>query len=348
MAIQKSVLCDAEIVKLLQNSYGISVDRVQQLALGTANCRKIFAGDKAFFFKEYQETFSEQDLRRETALNEFLLSKSFPTAGFVEDKNGNKYNCINNRYIVVQNYIDGESYVKHDLPDNMLFLAAEMLGQLHEILNEYELQEETDTAWVDGFNLSKTAAEYDFLINRAEEIEDKEIRDRIKEDIIFKRELLYVIEPYRNFFDKLTYKFSHGDYCAMQYLCSGDKIKAVIDFATAKKIPAVWEIMRSYMQSAKDTGNPFEFDVSKFCRYVRCYMQFSRLSEWDLKYMPYIYLYQLGRSRYGYREYMMNVENKDALLKFAFWRTDICRMLLDKKDVISQFLLDDIGRKDRQ
>ena len=125
----------------------------------------------------------------------------------------------------------------------------------------------------------------------------------------------------------------------MQYLCLGDKIKTIIDFASAKKIPAVWEIMRSYMQSAIDTKNPAEIDIEKFCEYVRRYMTTSTLSEYDLRYMPYVYLYQLGRSPYGYREYMLNVENKDKLLEFAVWRTDVCKMLVDKAGEISKMLV---------
>ena len=338
MAIQKSVLNDPEIYKLLEKTYGISADKVQRLPLGTANCFKVFAKDKAFFLKEYQETFSEQDLQRETALNEFLLSQSFPTAGFIKDKNGNTCHFINDRYVVLQEYIDGESYVNHDLSDNMLFQAAEILGQLHEILKEYDLPVDMDSIWINEFNISQAYKNYDFLLDQAGKVEDKSTRNKISEDLLFKKELLEHMEPYGQYFDKLTYKSTHGDYSAMQYLCAGDRIEAIIDFASAKKIPAVWEIMRSYMQSAKDTKDPFHFDIAKFCEYVRRYMIFSSLTEWDLKYMPYAYLYQLGRSRYGYKEYMTNAENKDELLKFAFWRTNVCRMLLNQADELSKSL----------
>lgn len=167
----------------------------------------------------------------------------------------------------------------------MLFQSAEILGQLHEILKEYDLPVDMDSMWINEFNVSQSYANYDFLLDQAGKIEDKS---------------------------------THGDYSAMQYLCVGDRIKAIIDFASAKKIPAVWEVMRSYMQSAKDTKDPFHFDIAKFFEYVRHYMSFSSLTEWDLKNMPIVYLYQLGRSRYGYKEYMTNAENKDDLLKFAF------------------------------
>lgn len=340
MAIQKSVLSEKKISKLLKKNYGITVDKTQRLHLGTANCFKVFAQDKIFFLKEYQDSFSEEDLKREAALNDFLLSQSFPTAGFIKDKKGNTYHFIKCRCIALQEYIEGESYVDHDLPDNMLFQSAEILGQLHEILNEYDLSVEMDDMWIKEFNVSKTYEKYDSLIDFAQKVKDISICDRIIDDLIFKRDLLKIIEPYGQCFNKLTYKSTHGDYNAMQYLCEKNKIKAIIDFASAKKIPAVWEIMRSYMQSASDTKNPFDFDILKFCEYVKCYTQYSALTEDDLKYMPYVYLYLLGRSRYGYKEYMTNAENKDELLKFAFWRTEVCRMLLDKADEISARLME--------
>ena len=296
MAIQKSVLSEPEIFKLLKKTYGISADKVQRLHLGSANCFKVSIKDKAFFLKEYQETFSEQDLQRETALNEFLLSQSFPAARFIKGKNGNTYHLINDRYVVLQEYIDGESYVNHDLSDNMLFQAAEILGQLHEILKEYDLPVDMDNVWIKKFNVSQAYKNYDFLLDQAGKVENKSIGNQISKDLIFKKELLEHIEPYGQYFDKLTYKSTHGDYSAMQYLCASDRIKVIIDFASAKKIPVVWEIMRSYMQSAEDTKDPFHFDITKFCEYVRRYMSFSSLTKWDLKNMPYVYLYQLGEA----------------------------------------------------
>lgn len=339
MAIEKSVLSESEILLLMRNTYGIAADRVQKIHLGSANCFKIFAKGTSYFLKEYQKKFSEQDLCRETALVKYLILHHFPTAEFIKDKNGNLYNLINGKYVVLQEFIEGKCYDDHDIPDHLLFEAAKILGQLHEILNGYDLPVEMGNEWINNFNVSKSCDKYNLLLNKAQNIEDSSIRNKIYDDLTFKKDLLRYIEPYGQYFDKLTYKSTHGDYNRMQYLCSKDRIEAIIDFATAKKIPAVWEVMRSYIQSAGDTNDPFNLDTSKFLEYVRYYMQFSVLTEYDLKYMPYVYLYQLGRSRYGYSEYMENAENKDNMLNFAFWRTNTCRMLVDKADDLSKSLI---------
>ena len=56
--------------------------------------------------------------------------------------------------------------------------------------------------------------------------------------------------------------------------------------------------------------------------------------------MPYIYLFQLAQSSYGYKEYLVTkTENKEALLDFGFWRTDICREIYKKASDISAALL---------
>lgn len=338
MAIQKSVFNEQDIIDLLKNRYEISADKVLHLSLGTANCYKIITENGAFFLKEYQDSFSKQELEQEISLNEFLLSRSFPTAAFIADINGNKCDYINGRYIALQEFIDGESYTNHDLPEVILLQSAEILGELHEVLKDYKLPVEMGRKWVKGFRVSKSQAKHEKLLNLSESLEDRTVGDRIKEDILFKTQLLSAVEPYGKYFKKLTYKSTHGDFSALQFLCENGKIKTVIDFASAKRLPVVWEIMRAYMQSATDTNDPFDFDEEKFCEYVRHYMQFSELSKWDLKYMPYAYLYQLARSSYGYKEYMMNAENKEELLRFAFWRTNVCRMLFDRADTISKKL----------
>lgn len=51
-------------------------------------------------------------------------------------------------------------------------------------------------------------------------------------------------------------------------------------------------------------------------------------TENDLRAMPYVYLFQLARSQYGFRQYLLtHTENADSLLRFALWRTDVCRAL---------------------
>ena len=65
-------------------------------------------------------------------------------------------------------------------------------------------------------------------------------------------------------------------------------------------------------------------------------MKLVPLSKTDLEYMPYIYLCQLLRSTYGYKEYYLN-KNKEAL-QFAHFRTNLCEYLYKNAEMISKKL----------
>jgi len=56
--------------------------------------------------------------------------------------------------------------------------------------------------------------------------------------------------------------------------------------------------------------------------------------------MPYVYLFQLARSKYGYPQYLnSDSEDRNGLLQFAFWRTQICREVEKKANTISSELI---------
>ena len=56
--------------------------------------------------------------------------------------------------------------------------------------------------------------------------------------------------------------------------------------------------------------------------------------------MPYVYLFQLARSKYGYPQYLnSDSEDKEGLLQFAFWRTKMCREIEKNAESISNELI---------
>ena len=54
---------------------------------------------------------------------------------------------------------------------------------------------------------------------------------------------------------KMTIMNSHGDYSVQQLIYNDNSKTTVIDFETAKKLPIIWEVLRSYSyidEEAKD------------------------------------------------------------------------------------------------
>ncbi len=138
----------------------------------------------------------------------------------------------------------------------------------------------------------------------------------------------------------LTVCSTRGDYQGCQLIFDENKIRAVIDFSSAAFLPVTWEIMRSFAQSSSSCRADAKIDIAAFCEYVRAYMEFSPLTENDMLAMPYVYLFQLAGSRYGYSQYLnSDSEDRDGLLRFAFWRTKICREIEKNAGAISDELL---------
>lgn len=336
MPEQKSVLTTEMITSILTAEYGISVSNVLPLKHGSANCFCISDGNTMYFLKEYQRRFTVSDLNLETHLVDYLIQHNYPTAKIIPTLHGSLYLNIQNRFILLQNYISGKTYNEQKLPHHLLMESAELLGKLHHILYHYSLPCEMDTEWLKSFYPDKIAAEYNHLLKALETQKNDILYKPIKNDLLYKKQLAFQLTRFNHCYDGITYCATHGDYSSFQYLCDNDHILAVIDFSSARTLPVVWEIMRSYLQSSDSCKDGTPFSIDDFCNYIHHYMNYAPLTKKDLAAMPYVYLNQLARSKYGYKEYLITkTENKEELIQFAFWRTKICRELFQKKEEIS-------------
>jgi len=194
--------------------------------------------------------------------------------------------------------------------------------------------------WLASYSAESMISQYDALIHIAEGRTNDKYSNRIICDLQYKKQLAVRCEAYKKYFDGITYCSTHGDYQGCQIIFAEDEIKAVIDFSSASCLPVVWEIMRSFAQSSKLCRENATIDIESFCEYVREYMRFSALTKADLIAMPYVYLLQLAQSKYGYPQYLKSdSEDGDRLIQFGFWRTQMCRELEEKAEVISNRLL---------
>lgn len=334
MSLEKSVLSNNSIQELMKQNYGIVVTYVEKMRLGSANCYKLFDGNRYYFLKELQSSFSPESIKREADMINYLSAKGIPVARFYKTKDERDSFIYEGHTICLEEFVSGESYGYNDLPERLLPKLASMLGRLHFCLKDYILPGGMDTQWRETYLSDKLVSQYDELLAIAGKDRNSE---RIIKDLEYKKGLAERINKYNQYFEGITYIASHGDYQGCRLIFDGDEIKAVIDFSSARTLPAVWEIMRSFTQSSQECRRSATIDTSDFCDYVSEYMKHSRLTKNDLSAMPYVYLFQLARSKFGYTQYLKSdSEDREGLLKFAFWRTDICRELEDKAEEISQ------------
>ncbi len=339
MSLEKSVLDIDKMSTILRDEYGLHLINNKNMALGSANCYKVHCKEGDFFFKEYQSDFTTDKVDKEADIVSYLVSKEFPVAGFVKTKNGNNSIKFEGHVISIQDFIEGKSYL-NDLPHPLLIKGARYLGKLHALLKDYPMEISMDYEWAKGFSSEAIAEKFDRLLAVLNENKVDPNYEKIHDDLTFKKKLLESMDSWKEYFKSITYTSTHGDYTACQFICDEDDIRAIIDFSTAGALPAVWEIMRSYIQSGGVSREESTFDVDDFVLYVKEYMKYAPLTKRDLEAMPYLYLFQLTQSSYGYKEYLITkTENKDALLDFAFWRTNICRELYKRATEISDALI---------
>lgn len=347
MPLEKSMIDNEKMSRILVG-YGLNLLESRRLPFGSANCFAVRCKEGEFFLKEYQSEISRDEVEREAAVTEYLAKKDFPVARFLKTTAGEVCTEAEGHVISVQEYIEGQTYL-NDLPKPLFKESAKYLGMLHTALKDYPMERGMDEKWLDGFSVSDAMEKFDKLIQVIDGVKRNEIRDvnlirtlaRIRADLNYKKELVQKLPLWRPYFDGITYTPTHGDYTACQLICDGDRVKAVIDFSAAMSLPAVWEIMRSFVQSGGACKDGMAFATEDFVSYVREYMKYAKLTERDLRAMPYVYLCQLSRSSYGYKEFLVTrSENRKDLLKFAFWRTDICREIERKADEISKALIE--------
>ena len=340
MALEKTVLNEKNVSDLLYRHYGIALVSIQKLKLGTANCFRVYDGNKYYFLKEFQSSFLENTVVQEAKLLEFLSVADIPTTRFYKTVNNEFVINYQNHIICLEEYIEGQAYGYDDLPPHLLPQVGKMLGKLHQVLKNYPLPIAMSDKWLASFSAENMIAQYDALIKIAESKADGENINRIIDDLQYKKQLAVRCEEYKKYYNGITYCPTHGDYQGCQIIFDKDEIKAVIDFSSASCLPVTWEIMRSFVQSSNLCRNSATVDIEAFCEYVREYLRFSPLTKADIIAMPYVYLFQLARSKYGYPQYLnSDSEDREGLLQFAFWRTKMCREVEKNAEVISNHLL---------
>ena len=326
--IEKTTFSKKELQTELNKKYGIKVEKIEKINKGTANIFKIISNNEKFIVKEFQ---SIEYLRKNSQV---------PLPIYLKNNNNESYFVHKGKVIVIQKFVEGQVFEKNKGKHEQILESARYLGLIIEGFKNYKIDDNVNILdWYSNEEFEKANKKYDEILSK---LDNSKISEKIKMDIIFKKELLVKLSKTINAEDikNITHKVSHGDYSSLQFIYDNeDKIRVILDFIKTKRLPIVWEIARSYSYIDKDAKDG-KIDVDNLVEYTKKVAEFTELNEYDFKYLPYVYLIQLARSTFGYSEYFKNIENKDEYLEFAFYRTNICRDLYKKADEISKKLLE--------
>jgi len=339
--LEKSTVTKQDIKIILADKYGIDkINNVIHLKSGSANCYRIQAAEGEFILKEFQSEYSVNDIEMEPTITEFVRERGIPAARFLPTLTGEYVWEFRGHAFHLQEFVYGVTFANNKAPYWLLQDSARILGRLHQILKDFPpLKEGFGSEWFDRWNVDRSRRQYADLIEVAERLPKSGKKERILADLYYKMEQISKAADIRIKPDKLTCRNSHGDYNILQFICGPSSVKALIDFSAACVLPVVWEIIRSYTYADPECINS-QINISNLKSYVLLYLKSGgELTQYDLEMMPHLKHFQLLRSRYGYKEYLiLNTENREQLINFGFWRTNICRWLEQHGEFLSQEL----------
>lgn len=322
--IEKKVLNSRKIKEILKENYNIEVDKIKLITKGSAEIYKI-SSRKDYILKLYQTKYSKKEIDKEIDVINYLKRKKFIVPKYIKTLN-NEYSVkIDNRYMILQEYISGKSKEKFMATKNEIKECGYIHGLLVKNLMNYSVEEVEEGNWYD----------FDKNIQKLNEIIKMGDNELVINDLNEKIDIMKNLKIDLSDIDKISYYVSHGDYSYLQFIYEEKKVKAIIDFIRVKKLPIVWEIMRSYSYMDKECkeGN---INIDNLVLYVKEFMKSVPLNKYDLKYMPYVYMCQLLRSTYGYKE-IYKKDNND-ILEFAHFRTKLCKNIYENCEEISRKL----------
>lgn len=334
MGIQKSNLYEENIKKLVKENYEIKIVDIEEINRGTANIFKIKSNDKVYILKEFSEGRTENSVIKEINIINFLKEKGIKVPAYIKSKQNSFYIKFENRIIILQEYIDGYTMENNTGNYQKTIESAKILGKMIYALKDYEGLEEEGIIdkWFSKESLKKGILKMENLIGELNLDNpyivtfEKDLQDKIN----ISKDLL------NNFdFDiigKITIMNSHGDYSVQQLIYNNKRETAVIDFETAKKLPIIWEVIRSYSYIDEEAKNG-ELNIDTLVEYVKEFVKYVKLNEYDLKYAAQLYLIQIVSSPFGYKQYNDDYKKED-LLKFALFRTNLCRYLYNNSKEI--------------
>lgn len=344
MSIYKSKLNEEKIKNILQEEYQIIAKKIEKIEKGTANIYIIFAEDEQkYILKEFDESRKEESIVKEIQIINFLKCRKINVPQYIKTKSNEFYIKYENEIIILQKFIDGYTIENNTGDHDKVIESATILGRIIKELQKYKKLDDENIIekWFSKESLENGIIKMEDLINKLNL--DNPYREKFEKDL---QDKINMSKDLLNNFDfemirKMTIMNSHGDYSVQQLIYNDNGKTTVIDFETAKKLPIIWEVMRSYSYVDEEAKNG-ELNIDTLVEYVKKFAKYVQLNKYDLKYAAQLYLIQIVSSPFGYKQYNDDYEKK-GLLEFALFRTNLCRYLYNNSKEISTRLQKEVN-----
>lgn len=292
------------IKKEVEDLYGVSPSDVKEIPRGSAEIYLLSQNEHKYIFKVFQQKMTEERVLKELGITEHLRNKGFLVPEYIPLKDNSGYYGFtsNKRIAVLQKYISGDVLDDNKATFSQMISMAELYATLLVALRDYKA--ELPCFSLDIFSKQSISS----AIEEAQKFQltllDPDICQKINDKIEWMYELL---EMKVDFIEDLSFEKSHGDYNPFQLIFnvegSGTDI-AVLDFASAKVMPIVFELVRCFLFASPGAIDG-SVNMDEFVPFVIAFDNLFALNEYDLKYMFYPYYIRSVTNLFGYREYSL-------------------------------------------
>jgi hypothetical protein len=331
------ILGKEELKQIIEYNYDIGkVKEINPILEGASSeCFHIITETDEYLFKDIEMIFMNHP-DKEPLISNVLLESGVPVAKFYKTKDEKYLLEEMGHTFHLQSFIKGEILKQNTAPYWFMVESAAMLGKIHKALEVIpKLNEGIGKDFFKYITPENAKASYEKSLKIA--LKNNEKQNII--DLEYRIKLLDKIKHINLEMDKFTFKNTHGDYFISQILCDEKSIKAVIDFTANCSHPACWELIRSYSFADPNCVNG-EIDFNNLKEYIHNYMKYSKLNEYDIKMMAYLYFYQLAVCDYFSQYYDSSNSNKKILCDYAHWSTMLCRWFEENIQDLSRKLIE--------
>lgn len=325
----------SEIKKFLASNWNISaVKSITHIDSGSANLYSI-STHVDYILKEYESDVSKENILKEINVVNHLRKKELPVTTYVETIGGDSVLDIEDRYYTLMHKLKGNVLDNNILDDFDILKVSKTLAQINIALEDFEGL----PIWERTLDPNNRLRKLDRLINNLQ-LGNSVKKDEFLVDLNFKRETYTGLIRREIDMNQFTFRNSNGDFSLRQLLFNDhNDIIGILDFDRATRLPIVWEILRSYIQSSVHSKHG-DINIDSFVEYVKEYIKYLPLTKYDLENIALLYLLQLTPTTHGYNPENYVLESaKEKTYKFGKWRTAIVRWLSLNENELTQNLL---------
>ena len=312
---------------VLQAQYGLRVCCAHRAAAGAGSDTWFLRCTDGAYVIKFPSVSAINHPETEPELCAFLRMHGVPACEFLKNRAGSYLSRDSDGHVfTVQRRFPGITPEWNSAPEALLLESAELLGKIHQVLQDYPtLPEGIGAGFFASMTPRRALDSYRRSLSAAIRLDDGESA----KELTWRIGLMERLPAWEFDLNRLTCRNTHGDYFISQFLCENGHLTAVIDWTTACVHPVIWEIMRSFAYGAPCCAEG-RIDRRLLGRYLDAYCRYGTLNSHDLENLERLYIYQLAVCDYYGQYYASAAANRAIFLRQARHATRLLRHMSEQ------------------